>query len=971
MNIMKKLTLKDLFRNKTRTIMTILGIMLSAALMTVVAGVVTSVQATLVALVIHDDGNYDIKAYGDLTDDSVRKLEANRNVENVSYRRLVGYSPLKSSNSEYKRYMLISAMNKSAYENCYSFRLEEGRFPNNSHEIILSPDLIEYTGETYKVGDKLTLSIGSRLYKETDPERLSEMAQTQDGPEAVKINGKDYLPVNYDIIYTGDKTEFFSPEFEETYTVVGILSDVSGAVTCMGSSACADVYTYTDTIDNLKTIDLFNKNNSYAQNLSFVNIDLTENAERDVIGTAAELFGIDKEFAETVANGDYNSDVVYDSGETEMTKAEEKIKASNPYGANYFSIHNELLRFKGFSMSEGTFKMLMSIAVFVTIIIIVSSVFIIRNSISISITEKTKLYGMLSSVGATPRQIRKNVLFESFILALVGIPLGIAFGAGVTAAVLKICDNLLYDMLEGNGIIFSVPWYAMAAAAVISCLTIFLSSIFIAVRAGKITAVEAIRSTKDINIKKKNKEKSYKTPKIVTKLFGTGGSIAYKNLKRSRKQYRTTIISIIVSVSVYITVFSFVDSSLDYSGRYYQKLDYNMNISTSRYNDHDIDKADKIDSDEKFFKTVVSFKETEKYRYFLNSYDYSFDIPEKDIYTDNTEGYDSFTKFFPLETIQNGNLDINIIVAMFDDDSYREILSIIGKSEAEMKGKAIITNDNEFTKINENGDYSDIKTVPFLRNPVGYRLKGSVYPTDADRQDEEVVKKLENEKLDVEIGAVITQDQIQNSRVWTFSDLTIILDRDTFRKCVMPVTVSGEMSLYSSDTAKTEHDISDLGLDRLGYSVINFEEQTNRMNSIVTVLELFVYGLIIAIALIGLTNIFNTITTNMNLRKKEFAMLRSIGMTGKEFRRMIRLESFFYAFKSLIIAIPLGLLGGYAINLLFNSNLTGEEMVFNFPIIAVLISIAAVTLAVWLIMIYSVGKIRRQNIIETIRNENV
>ena len=140
------------------------------------------------------------------------------------------------------------------------------------------------------------------------------------------------------------------------------------------------------------------------------------------------------------------------------------------------------------------------------------------------------------------------------------------------------------------------------------------------------------------------------------------------------------------------------------------------------------------------------------------------------------------------------------------------------------------------------------------------------------------------------------------------------------------------------------------------------------MKGVTLVIEIFVYGFILAISLIGITNIFNTISTNMRLRAREFASLRSIGMTKGEFNRMIRLESVFYSAKALIIGIPLGLIGGWIIKIIYSQQ---RELSYQFPWLAILISAAAVGLVVWIIMRYSIAKVRRQNIIETIRNGNI
>ena len=153
--------------------------------------------------------------------------------------------------------------------------------------------------------------------------------------------------------------------------------------------------------------------------------------------------------------------------------------------------------------------------------------------------------------------------------------------------------------------------------------------------------------------------------------------------------------------------------------------------------------------------------------------------------------------------------------------------------------------------------------------------------------------------------------------------------------------------------------------------ITNYKEQADEQNRMVLLISIFLYGFITVITLIGVTNIFNTITTNMNLRSKEFAMLKSIGMTKKEFNKMIRLESIFYGCKSLFIGIILGTGISYWIyKVVIGADVT-SNLSFIFPTIPIIISIIFISVIVGIIMKYSLNKINKQNIIETIRNENI
>ena len=151
-------------------------------------------------------------------------------------------------------------------------------------------------------------------------------------------------------------------------------------------------------------------------------------------------------------------------------------------------------------------------------------------------------------------------------------------------------------------------------------------------------------------------------------------------------------------------------------------------------------------------------------------------------------------------------------------------------------------------------------------------------------------------------------------------------------------------------------------------NITNIDSYIREQKAMWIVIAIFLYGFITVISLIGVTNIFNTITTNMNLRSKEFANLKSIGMTTKEFNRMIRLESIFYGTKSLLIGIPIGTLLSY---LMFKAFGESVDFGFIFPVSGVSISVIAVFVLIISIMKYSLNKINKQNIIETIRKDNI
>lgn len=595
--------------------------------------------------------------------------------------------------------------------------------------------------------------------------------------------------------------------------------------------------------------------------------------------------------------------------------------------------------------------MLLSLAVIIIVIIAISSIFVIRNSFAISITEKTKLYGMLASIGATSKQIRHNVLFEGFVLGIIGIPAGILLGVGVIALLVVILNALLENMLNGISFVYAVPWWVAVISAVMSAVIILFSTLSSAFRASRIAPITAIRGNNDIKI---NKKKSYKSPKFIKKLFGVGGEIAYKNLKRSKKKYRTTVISIIITVAMFISISTFIEYGLKIAGDHFKDISYNITVHAN----------DKLSYDE--YENV--------YKRIIADTDINSSIKACENYYGNIVGLtDYYTEDAKAAELSGGDL---AYVFGVDNKSFKEYVTALGYNYDDVKDKALITNDFKYY----NSDNILIKGKEFDL-PMNTVVK--LYPNGTPSYTEDDIKEIQKtdpdfvynpddyKSVDLVIYDTINKEvpgSIVSSIMSTLNEGSVLVSEDYFKKLFAEDNdhTTGVIVIDSADPVNTVEYINNLDIENL--DVFNINEQKEQMNAIVLIIAIFAYGFIIVISLIGITNVFNTINTNMRLRSKEFAMLKSIGMTKKEFNRMIRLESLFYGLKSLLIGVPLGLLGGYAI---FKA--TGNTIMLNysFPTMAVLISIVFVFFVVWLIMKISISKVNKQNIIETIRNDNI
>ena len=608
------------------------------------------------------------------------------------------------------------------------------------------------------------------------------------------------------------------------------------------------------------------------------------------------------------------------------------------------TVNSELLRWSGVVRNEGTLQMMYGLVGIVMGIIVVSSVFVIRNSFAISITEKMKQYGMLSSIGATKKQIKKNVLFEGMILGLISIPIGIACGALATEILMQVSTILVGKTMFTNEIefVFNMPLLAIALSVGLGFLTIYLSCVFSARKAAKISPIAAIRSSNDIKIK----AKKMKCPRIINKIFGIGGEIAYKNLKRNKKKYRTTVISLVVSITVFISLNTFLNYAFGITGTYYQEMNYNISIFASY-------KGDSFESEKQEYEYYQKFVKENN----INKYSI---VRTATLEKSNIDNYytEEYKKYYLNDEMEENENKPSVILMSIGDNAYKEYIKKIGGKYENYKDSIIyydnsaiyIANDGEDTKkivpLNINAN-DIIEGIPFKYNEEGTEKTSLKIEKVADRDN-----PLESGNF-TSVGTFLISDEL--------------MDKFEYNCARLQVDVKNDEKLCN----KIDEEKSELAKTGMSVSYTNYKEEADFQNKMVLLISIFLYGFITVITLIGVTNIFNTITTNMNLRSKEFAMLKSIGMTKKGFNKMINLESIFYGVKSLIIGIALGTGISYWIYRISAGSDVTSKLKFIFPTKPVIISIIFIAIIVGIIMRYSLNKINKQNIIETIRNDNI
>lgn len=805
MNILNKFIGRSLKLNKKRTIVTIIGIALSTALIVATAGLVSSFQKTLLNDAIKSYGNYHVE-FKKVNQEEKENISSNKEVKKYMLTQDIGFAYLGDSQNEYKPYLYLKEYDQMALENL-GINIINGRLPQNNNEIIISEHIISNGEVDYKIGDKINLNIGERVVDSTG----------------------EVLDNNVSLF---DEPEHIEEQLKKEYTIVGIMERPS-----------------------------YNQEGYSAPGYTIISKLEKEN-------TNVNMYVIYKNVLDTY-------------------KVTEEINEADEYIIEY---NSNVLRYSGLAKSDSMNSMLYTVAGIVIAIIVFSSVFVIRNSFSISVTEKYKQYGMLASIGATPKQIKKNVLYEGFILGIIAIPLGIVMAAVAVFILCWLINFIIGDYLNNIEFTFSMPIWAILVGVIMAIVTIYLSCIIPAKKASKISPIDAIRSNQDIKVSKKK----LKISPLFKRLFNIGGQISLKNLKRNKKKYRTTVISLVVSIVIFISLSSILQYGFNMGNAYYEQLPYNLVVS----------------ADEEQYKEILKLDDIKNYSYW-----------EQDIIEISVDKYLSND----LKDRYGETEAVSIAVVLLNSSIYNEYIKKIG---VDLKG-------NEGILIDDYNFYDGEKT----------KLINYLSVNEGDTVNDIKIVKRTTERpmgLEYENAIIVVSNEYKLEEAYT-----------------------SPLYINSKNPDKLEEDINNLLED---IHITNYNEYVKENKAVMLIISIFLYGFITVITLIGVTNIFNTITTNMALRSKEFAMLKSIGMTNAEFNKMIRLESILYGTKSLIIGIPIGLILSYII---YKTIVTAHEMTYSFPFVPIIIAIVFVFIIVTLTMRYSLNKINNQNIIETIRNDNI
>lgn len=849
MRLFTRLSINDIKLNKKRSLVTMIGMILSVVLITATISIYSSLISSITNFIIIKNGDFHVAFY-DVSKEETKDFESSQKVDSINSVYNIGYAKINSRN-ESKPYVLIKAFSEKSIDDL-SIQLKEGRLPKNDKEILIPTHLESNAGLKFKVGDDITLNIGSRTLNQKELGLFDE------------FNKNEELRIRKKI----------------TYKVVGIIEKPSLFI----EDSTSPSYTF-----------ITKKNNSNHTKMDLY-IRYTKSGENDLYKTTSNFLGIDYNTLEKIFKGKYTEDE-YNSLAKEMNKAKYTI-----------SINDKLVMLETNPLKDNDIKSITNVVLIIALMIILTSIFCIKNSFDISMCDKLKNFGILASVGATKKQIRKCAICEAFILGVMATPMGIVLGIIASYFLIKI-GNIYFshNIMNGITLVCNFSIVSIIISVVISFVTIYLSSVKSAKKVSKISPIMVIRKNNIMD------SKYIKDNKMINKIFGISGSIAYKNIKRNKKKYRLIILSFVIVITTFIVLTSSFDLIFKSIKTIYNTDDYNIHYSIN------------VTNNDLLYRKVLSTTQL-----------------------DNIDRF-SIVRSMGARIIEDNIKDNNYVnITSIGNSEYKNYISELGLKYEDIKDKFILIDYNRSCGYDEKNNKNICENKREFSLNVG--------------DNAEIISD-NNKKLLLNLGYVTNKKPFSLKKA--INSMVIVSD-ELYDNLIQDKTY---LSVYfsSSNPTKLQNDIHSI-LQNYNYNLNNVDDQVKSMQNFYKLISIFLYIFIGVITLIDLTTIFNTITTNIEFRKQEFAVFRSIGMTSREFNKMIKLESVLIGLKTMIYSVPIAM-----IVCLFLYNIINLEanIEFHLPFIPILIALIFVSLLIYTMMKYCLNKVNNQNMIETVRNDNI
>lgn len=868
MNLYTSLTLRYLKENKRRTIVTIIGIILSTALICGIGNISVSLMDHQIIETIANDGEFHATFY-DIKKDDISTITNSAGISKSALSESLGYAKL----DKYDKYMIqIKEYDENDFKG-YQIKLKDGRFPSNDKEIVLSEESLKKSNK--KIGDSISFNIGKRVDEDGNSREGDLLAYENE--KIINATKKDFK-----IVGTIEK-----PGFEWN-----------------GSDAVVTGITYLD-INNI------DKNQD-------VNVSISVNKPTEIYEIAPKIAKNLGLKLKDVSGDNYN----------------------NKQGIHYenLSFNEHLLRLQGASVYSNINNSIYMIIIIVTVLVVICTIATVYNAFSISISERKKQFGILNSIGATKSQIIKLVFIEAFIVSVIAIPIGIVCGTISVDLVFRFIQRFFENsfIADMNLRVVYNP-YIIIGSILIVLITIGISAILPAITAAKISPLEAIKNSSNLKIGK------VKDSKIVRFIFKTEGVLAYKNLRRNKKKFRITLFSLIISVVIFISFSGFMKLFIKANQVQSSQMNYDLYLYKNGFAEYD-----KIINELKKVKGIENFS-------INNEYSIGTNVGENNI----NKGYkELIEKYFTKEN-KNDEVVYNFSNSLFffpGDEAISKLKLKTGKFDKETAIKEngiILRNKSYYEELGKKGD------VSLTNYKVGDIIDAYEIGYD-EKNDKEIIETVKLKVL------ATTEDLLPGQLSSSYMGLDFITYDEVGQKLGFNIN-KGRMYISTNKEENTRKAIKEIA-EKYGYTVNDEIEYARKNEQSMMAMKVFVYGFVSVISLVSITNIVNTISTNINLRKRELAIIKSIGVTPSGFNKMIYLESLLYGALSLIYGIPIGM----GITILMNKTL-GDVINLGMviPWNAIIISFVGIFIITFIASYIPMKKINKENIIDSIRQESI
>ncbi len=459
----------------------------------------------------------------------------------------------------------------------------------------------------------------------------------------------------------------------------------------------------------------------------------------------------------------------------------------------------------------------------------------IYNAFTISLSERSKYLGILSSVGATKAQKFKSVFFEAFVLGGFGITLGIVVGFAGIGTTFYLIRPLFVEMLKLPIYLkLSVSLQMICTIIALAVFSILISAVIPAIKSAKQSIISSIKQA-DIKLTKKQ----VKTSKLTRRLFGITGELGLKNLKRNKSKYRVTLLSLVTSIVVFISasaLVKFVSQKISRDSVEAADMNVHFTLEADDHNNNDLRNNLEVIKKDLFNKN-----------------------PELKLYSEHSI-YILVRDWEENESKNESEKNWSCIMDVYDEKHFKDVLADINQN---LKVDDFINQEQPVFLPD------DVKTAHRFKLP-GAKI---IYTNSTDKH-------------------------LRNNFYCTAENFNRFLQQNADVEPTLR-SYSLDLNIGQADDKKVEKELNEV------FSTLNAKQENgeaiyihinnNKADLVAAkiIVAVFTFGFLALISLICVANIFNTISTNVILRRREFAVLKSLGVDEKGIKKYLIMKPYF------------------------------------------------------------------------------